>query len=82
MSGDLWEGLDRKTKSILMWHELMHINVTFDKEGEPVYKLRQHDVQDFYTIIQQAGIDWIADIKAIAESVYDLEPHETDGYSL
>lgn len=39
-------------RAILMWHELRHI----PKRGD---RLVQHDVQDFATIIREAGLDWL-----------------------
>lgn len=38
---------------VLIYHELLHI----DSEG----KLRGHDVQDFYTILDRYGLDWSND---------------------
>lgn len=40
-----------RQQAILMWHELKHI----PEKGD---KLVQHDVQDFHTILREAGLYW------------------------
>lgn len=83
MSGDLWDQLDDNTKEILMWHELLHVQpVINQKSGEKDFKLRDHDVQDFFTIIQKYGIDWFGNLKTLFSSVYDIEPEKLDRFSL
>jgi predicted metallopeptidase len=83
MSGDLWDQLEDETKEILMWHELLHVfPVMNEKSGEMDYRLRDHDVKDFYTIIQKHGIDWFGNLKTLFSSVYDIEPTKLDGFSL
>ena len=83
MSGDLWDKLDDNTKEILMWHELLHVHpVINQKNGGIDYKIRDHDVKDFYTIIQKHGIDWFGNLKTMFASVYDIEPEKLDGFSL
>jgi len=83
MSGDLWEQLDEETQYILMWHELKHILVTVnDKTGENEFRMLDHDVQDFYSIIKAHGIDWFTNLKTMAASVYDLDPNDLDGFSI
>jgi len=77
MSGELWDTLDAPTKSILMEHELKHIcPVMNEKSGEWEYKLRDHDVQDFGSIIKKHGIDWISKIKLSVASLYELDEEE------
>jgi len=83
MSGDLWDQLDDETREILMYHELLHVHpVMNEKTGEWDYKLRDHDVQDFYTIIQKHGIDWFGNLKTQFSSVYDIEPAKLDRFGL
>ena len=82
MSGELWDNLDDERKSILMYHELLHILVTTNKAGEFEYKLRDHDIKDFATIINTYGIDWFDNLKTIFSSVYDVEPADLDSFSV
>jgi len=81
-SGELWDKLDEELKEIIVWHELLHILVTTDNNGDFQYKIKDHDVKDFYEIIQQYGVDWFSKLKTICSSVYDLTPEETDNISL
>lgn len=74
VSGDLWDNLNELTQEILIWHELNHILVETTKNGETLYKVRDHDIQDFSEIIKAYGIDWFNDLRTISSSVYDLEP--------
>ena len=38
---------------ILLYHELMHIGEDFD--------IVKHDVEDFYTLLKEFGVDWAVD---------------------
>lgn len=83
MSGNLWDKLDEKTQEILMWHELLHVYAVMnEKTGEMVYKIRDHDVQDFSIIIGAHGIDWFGNLKTLFASVYDIEPEKLKGFGL
>jgi len=74
MSGELWDLLDADTRAILMEHELKHILcVMNEKKGEWDFKLRDHDVQDFASIIKKHGIDWISKVKLSVASLYELD---------
>lgn len=42
---------------ILIEHELMHIGVEY-KDGEAIYYLVPHDLEDFKNIIDKYGTDW------------------------
>lgn len=77
MSGELWDTLDDATQAILMQHELMHILPTMnEKSGDWEFKLRDHDVQDFASIIKEHGIDWISKVKASVASMYELNEED------
>jgi hypothetical protein len=83
VSGEIWDKLGDDIKEILTYHELLHANpVMNEKRGEWDYRLRDHDVKDFYTIIKQNGIDWFTSLKTQVSSIYDLKPEEEDNISL
>ena len=46
--------MSEKQRKILMYHELLHIDVT--SRGDP--KVRPHDVEDFHRILEQYGAHW------------------------
>lgn len=77
MSGDLWDALDAERRKILTLHELLHVYPVYnDKRGEWNFKLRSHDVEDFYSIIDEFGADWFVSIRDINASVHDLDPEQ------
>lgn len=83
MSGNLWDKLDDERKDILMYHELLHVMpIQNAKSGNWDFKIRDHDVKDFYVIIKQYGIDWLSDLKTLFSSVYELESNDIDGFKL
>lgn len=51
------EGFTAEQMEILMEHELRHCGVDFDGE-EPSFYIVPHDVEEFYPIIRQYGMDW------------------------
>ena len=51
------DGLSEKQREILLIHELRHIGV--DLEGkEPRYYVCPHDIEEFWSIIDDFGLDW------------------------
>jgi len=43
---------------ILLFHELLHVGIDWDKNGEEKYTVRPHDIEEFRTIIDRYGLDW------------------------
>lgn len=50
--------LDEDQMRILLLHELLHVGMD-EKDGEPVYKINPHDIEEFREIINRYGIDWV-----------------------
>ena len=83
VSGEIWSKLGDDIKEILVYHELLHANpVMNEKKGEWDYRLRDHDVKDFYAIIKKHGVDWFTNLKTQVSSIYDLKPADEDSISL
>jgi hypothetical protein len=57
-----WEVMVDQEKGALLDHELNHCFVGEDKNGEPVYKIIPHDVEDFRVIIDRYGAGWADNI--------------------
>lgn len=51
-------GMNDEQMEILIWHELMHIEVTELEDGTVAYGIKDHDVQDFRAILELYGVDW------------------------
>jgi len=82
ISEDIWNALDNEQRRILLYHELMHILVLINKSGDEVYKIRNHDVEDFAKIINKYGTDWISVIKNSISSLHDLSPEAYDSIKI
>lgn len=42
----------------LIFHELLHIGITPGADGDEIYSVRDHDLEDFKVIIDRYGTDW------------------------
>lgn len=51
-------GMSEEQIKILLFHELLHIGVEQGPDGEEVYSVNQHDLEDFKVIIDKYGTDW------------------------
>ncbi len=50
-------GLSDAQLYVLMYHELLHIGLN-EKDGEPVYRIVPHDIEEFREIADRYGLDW------------------------
>ena len=50
-------GMSMDQIRILLLHELLHVGMD-EKNGEPVYRIVPHDIEEFREIINRYGIDW------------------------
>ena len=50
-------GLTGQQLRILMHHELLHIGVN-EKDGELVYRIVPHDIEEFKEIVDRYGLYW------------------------
>lgn len=52
------ENLSEKQIRIVILHELLHVGIRINSEGEEDYYIKPHDVEDFRLLIARFGIDW------------------------
>lgn len=78
LSKDVWEKIDQKTKEIVMLHELLHILLKTNSNGDLNTKILDHDIKDFSLIIKKYGVDWFKKFKVEVSSIRDLDPTKTD----
>lgn len=78
----IWNALDEDRQHLLMFHELLHIKIGENKQGDLVLGIQDHDIKDFREIVSKYGIDWINELKDINSSIYDLEPGDQEDISL
>ena len=74
----VWDQISDDAREIVLLHELLHILLTTNKEGEIKTKILDHDIKDFSTIISKYGLDWFKTFKIQVSSIMDLEPNATD----
>lgn len=53
-------GMSEDQLRILILHELLHVGISTNKDGEEVYRIVPHDLQDFRLIVDSFGADWSA----------------------
>lgn len=83
VSGELWDMLDAKTKEMMLYHQLLHLDPSFkSKTQEWKMNLRKPDFSDFYAINDKFGNEWYKTIQATASSLYDLDPRQESKVTL
>ena len=83
VSGELWDMLDQKTREMMIYHQLLHLDPTFkSKTQEWKMNLRKPDFSDFYAINDKFGNEWYKTIQATASSLYDLDPRQESKVTL
>jgi hypothetical protein len=50
-----WNQYDDAGRRALVLHELLHVEVNRDKDGNPKFAVRKHDVEDFVDVARQYG---------------------------
>ena len=79
---DTWKQLDEKQRIALVDHELCHLRVDFDDDGEPKLSLRGHDLEEFAGIVERHGL-WASDVAAFGSAVAEqlvLAVEEVDDF--
>ncbi len=51
-------GLSADQIRIVMFHELLHVGIEPGPEGDEIYSVRKHDLEDFKLIIDKFGTEW------------------------
>lgn len=83
ISGDMWDMLDEKTREMVLFHQLMHVEPVYKaKNQEWKMKIRKPDFSDFYEINDKYGNEWYKTVQATVSSLYDLDPRRESKVSL
>lgn len=51
-------GLSEEQIEIVLFHELLHVGIEPGTDGDEIYSVRKHDLEDFKIIIDKYGTDW------------------------
>lgn len=56
-------GLTLDQIRIVLFHELLHVGIEPGADGDEIYSVVKHDLEDFKTIIDRFGTDWAKNAK-------------------
>jgi hypothetical protein len=83
VSGELWDMLDERTKYMMLWHQLLHLDPVYKaKTQEWVMKQRKPEYTDYYEIADSKGSTWHKTVQATQSSLYDMDPRSEGQVSL
>ena len=76
LSAEFWLEASDRQREILMFHEMMHAGQAtdeyggpkFNRQGEPVWCIRGHDVEEFNAVVARYGA-WKTDLKLFADAL-------------
>lgn len=51
-------GLTEAQIKIVLFHELLHVGIEPGSDGDEIYSVRKHDLEDFKLIIDRFGTEW------------------------
>lgn len=51
-------GLSPAQIKIVLFHELLHVGIEPGADGDEIYSIRKHDLEDFKIIIDRFGTEW------------------------
>ena len=51
-------GMSQEQMQMLLFHELLHVGIEPGPEGDEIYTVRKHDLEDFKIIIDRFGTEW------------------------
>ena len=61
-------GLSEAQIRIVLFHELLHVGIEPGPDGDELYSVRKHDLEDFKLIIDRFGTDWASkNLKTLKE---------------
>lgn len=74
-----WDLFGSELRRAVVLHELLHIEVKRDKDGQPKFAVRKHDVEDFVDVARQYGPNALAGdggryVRAAAQFAGEPEP--------
>lgn len=52
------QGMDSEHLTRVIFHELLHVGIYEDKDGNEVYSIVPHDLEDFRACVERWGVDW------------------------
>ena len=53
-------GMSEAQLRTLIYHELLHVGISTNRDGDEVYRCVPHDLEDFRVVVERYGLDWDA----------------------
>ena len=72
VNGYAWPMLSEAQRLAVVDHELCHIEPDEGEEGETVYRIRGHDLEEFRAVVSRHG-DWSTDITLFNEAQREMD---------
>ena len=66
--GKWWDEATDVQKRALLYHELSHIGYKEKGDGEIVWKVKEHDVEEFQDVVKKYG-PWLKSLEAFKENL-------------
>ncbi|MCE5334528.1 MAG: hypothetical protein LLG06_08035, partial [Desulfobacteraceae bacterium] len=68
LAADIWSELNTTQREALLLHEIMHVGVEVDDDGEAKMFIRPHDTEEFAYVIKVYGL-YSLDLQAIGAAI-------------
>ena len=72
---DIWQELNDVQKKALILHELKHISIGEDADGNIKLKTSKHDLEEFRDVVEVFGL-YTQDLSAFAETILEAKEKE------
>lgn len=70
LNAEVWPELPDSGRRALLDHELCHCAVKLDDEGNPTFRVRKHDVEEFAEIVRRHGL-WKNDLEMFVQAALE-----------
>lgn len=81
ISKDVWDLLPNELQYRVLEHNLRHIFVDVDDNtGEYRYLKTEPNIQEYFPMLQEYGVEWISELKTLVESIRQLDVLENIKY--
>ena len=63
-----WDELKVEQREALVFHELKHAAIEFDRDGFPRLTTVGHDIEEFDEVVRRYGV-WLEDVESFAQAI-------------
>lgn len=74
VSSLIFASVSDNIRSLIMYHELLHCDPVYNEKLDKIeFKLKDHDVKDFYVLVDKYGISWFHELQEKAMEAFVKE---------